>query len=81
MERIRKDGYSKGLKRMERIVQSQQASESAIKQAEDSVYVTLYRHGDVCWYHEGMVELPASVVVALSLNRVVEVNGMNEDDE
>ena len=81
MERIRKDGYSKGLKRMERIVQSQQASESAIKQAEDSVYVTLYRHGDVCWYHEGMVELPASVVVALSLNRVVEVNGMNEEDE
>ena len=81
MERIRKDGYSKGLKRMERIVQSQQASESAIKQAEDSVYVTLYRHGDVCWYHEGMVELPASVVVALSLNQVVEVNGMNENDE
>ena len=81
MERIRKDGYSEGLKRMERIVQSQQASESAIKQVEDRAYVTLYRHGDVCWYHEGIVKLPASVVVALSLNRVVEVNGMNENDE
>ena len=33
------------------------------------------------WYHEGIVELSASVVVALSLNRVVEVNGMNENDE
>ena len=81
VERIRKDGYSEGLKRLARIVQSQQASESVIKKVEDSVYVTLYRHGDVCWYHEGMVELPASVVVALSLNRVVEVNGMNENDE
>ena len=35
----------------------------------------------MCWYYEGMVELPASVVVALSLNQVVEVNGMNENDE
>ena len=35
VERIRKDGYSKGLKRMERIVQSQQSSESVIKQVED----------------------------------------------
>lgn len=35
MERIRKDRYSEGLKRMERIVQNQQASESAIKQVED----------------------------------------------
>ena len=81
VERIRKEGYSEGLRRMERIVQSQQASESVIKQVEDSVYATLYRHDDVCWYHEGMVELSASVVVALSLNRVVEVNGMNENDE
>ena len=81
MERIRKDGYSEGLKRLARIVQSQQASESVIKQVEDSAYATLYRHGDVCWYREGIVELPASVVVALSLNRVVEVNGMNENDE
>ena len=31
MERIRKDGYSEGLKRLARIVQSQQASESVIK--------------------------------------------------
>ena len=35
----------------------------------------------MCWYHEGIVELPASVVVALSLNQVIEVNGMNENDE
>ena len=81
MERIRKDRYSEGLRRLARIVQNQQSSESVIKQVEDSVYVTLYRHGDVRWYHEGIVELPASVVVALSLNRVVEVNGMNEKDE
>ncbi|KAK8824068.1 hypothetical protein WA556_003393 [Blastocystis sp. ATCC 50177/Nand II] len=36
VERIRKDGYSEGLKRLARIVQSQQASESVIKQVEDS---------------------------------------------
>ena len=35
VERIRKEGYSEGLRRMERIVQSQQASESVIKQVED----------------------------------------------
>ena len=74
MERIRKDGYSEGLKRLARIVQNQQASERIIKQVEDSAHVALYRYDDVCWYHEGIVELPASVVVALSLDRVVEVS-------
>ena len=74
MERIRKDGCSEDLKRLARIVQGQQASESAIKQAEDSAYVTLYRHDDLCWYHEGIVELSGSVVVVLSLNQVVEVS-------
>ena len=36
VERIRKDGYFEGLKRLARIVQNQQASESVIKQVEDS---------------------------------------------
>lgn len=37
VERIRKEGYSEGLRQLARIVQSQQASESAIKKVEDSV--------------------------------------------
>ena len=48
MERIRKEGYSEGLKRLARIVQNQQSSESVIKQVGDSAHVTLYRHDDVC---------------------------------
>ena len=36
MERIRKDRYSEGLRRLARIVQNQQSSESVIKQVEDS---------------------------------------------
>ena len=81
MERIRKEGYSEGLKRLARIVQNQQSSESVIKQVGDSAHVALYRHDDVCWYHEGIAERPAFVVVALSLDRVAEVNVMNENDE
>ena len=35
VERIRKEGYSEGLRRLARIVQNQQASERIIKQVED----------------------------------------------
>ena len=35
VERIRKERYSEGLRRLARIVQNQQSSESVIKQVED----------------------------------------------
>ena len=72
MERIRRDGYSKELTPLAGLYEYQQLCKDTIKANRD--YVSLYNHMGCCWYHEGLVEKSASVVVELSVKRVVEVD-------
>ena len=72
MERIRRDGYSKELAPLAGLYEYQQLCKDTIKANRD--YVSLYNHMGCCWYHEGIVEKSASVVVELSVKRVVEVD-------
>ena len=72
MERIRREGYSKELTPLADLYDYQQLCKDTIKANRD--YVSLYNHMGFCWYHEGIVEKSASVVVELSVNRVVEVD-------
>ena len=72
MERIRRDGYSKELTPFAGLYDYQQLCKDTIKANRD--YVSLYNHKGFCWYHEGLVEKSASVVVELSVKRVVEVD-------
>ena len=72
MERIRRDGYSKELTPLAGLYEYQQLCKDTIKANRD--YVSLYNHMGCCWYHEGIVEKSASVVVELSVKRVVEVD-------
>ena len=72
MERIRRDGYSKELIPLVGLYYYQQLCKGTIRVDRD--YVSLYNHKGFCWYHEGIVEKSASVVVELSVKRVVEVD-------
>ena len=71
VERIRRDGYSKELIPLAGLYDYQQLCKDTIKVKRD--YVS-YNHQGFCWYHEGLVEKSASVVVELSVKRVVEVD-------
>ena len=72
VERIRRDGYSKELTSLAGLYEYQQLCKDTIKANRD--YVSLYNHMGCCWYHEGIIEKSASVVVELSVKRVVEVD-------
>ena len=72
MERIQREGYSKELAPLAGLYEYQQLCRGTIKAKRD--YISLYNHQRFCWYHEGLVEKSASVVVELSVKRVVEVD-------
>ena len=72
MERIQREGYSKELTPLAGLCDYQQLCKDMIKAKRD--YISLYNHQRFCWYHEGLVEKSASVVVELSVKRVVEVD-------
>ena len=72
MERIRREGYSTLLTPLAGLYDYQQLCKGTIEVKRD--YVSLYNHKGFCWYHEGLVEKSASVVVELSVKRIVEVD-------
>ena len=72
VERIQREGYSKELAPLAGLYEYQQLCRGTIKAKRD--YISLYNHQRFCWYHEGLVEKSASVVVELSVKRVVEVD-------
>ena len=72
MERIRREGYSTLLTPLAGLYDYQQLCKGTIEVKRD--YVSLYNHQGFCWYHEGIVEKSASVVVELSVKRIVEVD-------
>ena len=57
-----------------KILQYQEYCELTLKKYVKDSYIALYKHNGLCWYHEGLIEKPHSVVMELSMNRVVEAD-------
>ena len=52
----------------------QEYCELMLKKDVKHSYAALNEHDGLCWYHEGLVEKSHSVVMELSLNRLIEVD-------
>ena len=57
-----------------KILQYQEYCVWVLKKDVKDSYLVLYEHDGLCWYHEGLVKKSLSVLLELSLNRVIEVN-------
>ena len=57
-----------------KVLKNQEYCEWISKNDAEEAYLVLYEHDGLCWYHEGLIEQPHSIVLELSLNRVIEVN-------
>ena len=57
-----------------KVLKNQEYCEWISKNDAEEAYLVLYEHEGLCWYHEGLIEQPHSIVLELSLNRVIEVN-------
>ena len=55
-------------------MKNQEYCEWMLKKDVKDSHLVLYEHHRLCWYHEGIVEMSGSVIVELSLNRVIEVD-------
>ena len=56
-----------------KILRNQEYCELTLQDDVKDSYLVLYRYG-LCWYHEGLIERSHSVVMELSLNRMIEVD-------
>ena len=56
-----------------KILRNQEYCELTLQNDVMDSYLVLYRYG-LCWYHEGLIERSHSVVMELSLNRIIEVD-------
>ena len=57
-----------------KLLKYQEYCELKLKEDVKDSHLVLYEHHRLCWYHEGIVEMSGSVIVELSLNRVIEVD-------
>ena len=57
-----------------RILKYQEYCELTLKKYVKDSYIALFKHDGLCWYHEGLIEKLHSVVMELSMNRVVEAD-------
>ena len=56
-----------------KILRNQEYCELTLQNDVMDAYLVMCRYG-VCWYHEGLIERSHSVVMELSLNRIIEVD-------
>ena len=56
-----------------KILKNQEYCEMVLKKDVKDAYLLLRKHDGLCWY-KGLVEKSQSVIVELSLNRVIEVD-------
>ena len=62
MERIRRDGYSEVLAQLANAFKSQQRFKKCLKEASKSQFLVVHHHEGSCWYYEGVIELPSTVI-------------------
>ena len=70
---MERDGRSEVLARLVKRIQYQWLCEK-MKEEGYCSYLTLYNHEGYCWIHEGIVEKSSSVVMEVTLDRVVEAD-------
>ena len=69
-----KECEEEGLIPLVKILKNQEYCELMLKKDVKDSYLVLYEHDGLCWYHEGIVEESASIIVELCLNGVIEVD-------
>ena len=74
IRRIQQDGCSILLLDLVKRWRIQKTCIECMKTYREHAYFTLFNSDGLCWYHEGIVEKPSSVLVELSMSRVIEVN-------
>ena len=62
MERIRRDGYSEVLAQLADAFKSQQRFKKCLKETSKSQFLVVHHHEGSCWYYEGVMELPSTVI-------------------
>ena len=62
MERIRRDGYSEVLAQLADAFKSQQRFKKCLKETSKSQFLVVHHHEGSCWYYEGVIELPSTVI-------------------
>ena len=72
IRRIQQDGSSKPLLELVKRRRTQKLRIECVKKDRERACVSLLNHDGLCWY-EGIIEMSASVIVELCLNRVIEV--------
>ena len=62
MDRIRRDGYSEVLAQLADAFKSQQRIKKCLKETNKSQFLVVHHHEGSCWYYEGVIELPSTVI-------------------
>ena len=62
MERIRRDGNSEVLVQLANAFKSQQRFKKCLKETNKSQFLVAHHHEGSCWYYEGVIELPSTVI-------------------
>ena len=62
MERIRRDGNSEVLVQLANAFKSQQRFKKCLKETNKSQFLVVHHHEGSCWYYEGVIELPSTVI-------------------
>ena len=62
MERIKRDGYSEVLVQLADAFKSQQRFKKYLKETSKSQFLVVHHHEGSCWYYEGVMELPSTVI-------------------
>ncbi|KAK8813599.1 hypothetical protein WA556_000175, partial [Blastocystis sp. ATCC 50177/Nand II] len=62
VERIRRDGYSEVLAQLANAFKSQQRFKKCLKETNKSQFLIVHHHEGSCWYYEGVMELPSTVI-------------------